>query len=58
MKMRRFDNETDDDLRPWLEAAAQAYCYEPNTSKELDSELCVTAAILMLREYRRQVPKE
>ena len=53
--MRRYDNETDDDLAPWRGIAAQAWCYEPNTAKELDADLCEAMALLALRQHREEI---
>ncbi len=50
--LRRYDSETDDDLKPFLEAFAQAYCYSPNTTKVLDPELGKAVALLCLRAAR------
>lgn len=51
--MRRFDNENDEAIRPFLEAAAQAYCEDENANKVLDEELCVATAVLSFRAHNR-----
>ena len=50
--LRRYDSETGDDLRPYIQAFAQAYCFAPNAAKVVDIELGQTVAILFLRAAR------
>ncbi len=50
--MKRYDNETDDDLRPWPEAAGGAWTDPINEQKTMDADLAVSFALRALRLHR------
>lgn len=49
IELRRFDNESDDALKPYIQAFASAYCYAPNTGKTVDVALGKVVAVLCFR---------